>query len=187
MGMGKEKERRFIVPDIPDLSGMDYSLIEQIYIECTLKGNILNISGESMRVPPHFRLLNDTVRLRMIDKSQIEINSKSGEGIEREEYEFTSSNPGLAGIIEDDDRRLVKKRYALSDSTVLDNFTNRYFGFSVLEIEITDRYIPPVPDWAGPEITYDKTLSNYSMYMSDSDEIWRHIRRIKDDNTDTQT
>ncbi|MDY6786766.1 MAG: hypothetical protein SVK54_01425, partial [candidate division WOR-3 bacterium] len=185
--MGKEKERRFIVLDIPDLSGVDYSLIEQIYIECSLKDNTLNIRGESVRVPPHFRLLNDTARLRMIDKSHIEINSKRGQGIEREEYEFTCTVPELAAIIEDDDSRLIKKRYALSDSTVLDNFTNRYSGLSVLETEITEEYIPPVPDWAGPEITYDKTLSNYSMYMSDSDEIWEHIRRLTDDNPDTQT
>ncbi|MFO8061610.1 MAG: hypothetical protein R6U31_01640 [bacterium] len=184
--MGKEKERRFIVLNIPDMPRTDNSLIEQIYIECSLKGNVLNIRGETVHAPSHFRLLNDTVRLRMIDKSRIEINSKSGEGFEREEYEFTCRSPALACIIEDDERRLIKRRYFLSGSTVLDNFTNRYNGLYVLEIEFNDENKPPVPDWAGPEITDDRTLSNYNMYVSDSNEIWKHIRGLTDDNTDTQ-
>lgn len=184
--MGKEKERRFIALGMPDTEGIAYDSIKQIYIECSKDANTLIIEDNEIDTPEDFRLLNKRVRLRCINNRYIEINSKSGEGIQREEYEFTVSNSRLKSIIEKDERKIEKNRYYFSRNTVLDEFLGRYRGICILEMEIVDDMHSSIPSWSGPEITGISELSNYSMYMSDSDVIWKHIRRIKDDNTDTQ-
>lgn len=145
-----EIERKFLLDQLPDLEGTDYSEIKQGYL------------GDKS-VP------NSIVRVRQ-QGSEFFLTLKSGTGMTREEIEapipgsmFERLWPGTEGW------RLEKTRYSIphDDSTIfVDEYKGDLKGLVTAEIEFIDenearRFSPPA--WMGVEITNDFRYSNVNL------------------------
>lgn len=146
-----EIERKFLVPDPPELAGVESDPVEQGYLS-------LGAGGE--------------VRLRRRGERLL-LTAKRGEGLVREEAEveveagqFDALWPLTAG------RRLRKRRHLIPHQGLtieLDVFEDELAGLAVAEVEfpdeVTARGFTP-PDWLGAEVTGDPAYLNESLAVN---------------------
>ncbi|HET8976003.1 MAG TPA: CYTH domain-containing protein [Solirubrobacterales bacterium] len=146
-----EIERKFLVPEPPDLSGVASDPVEQGYLS-------LGADGE--------------VRLRRRSEHLL-LTVKRGEGLVREESEveldapqFDALWPLTAG------RRLRKRRHVIPHEGLeieLDVYEDELEGLAVAEVEFPDeasaRAFTP-PDWLGAEVTGDPAYLNESLAVN---------------------
>lgn len=148
-----EVERKFLVSALPDLGALDAVSVRQGY---------LTASDDSVEA-----------RLRQTDDAFF-MTLKSGEGLQRTEYEIPIDRsqfdvlwPATAG------RRVEKIRYVgrLEDRWVfeLDVFSGRLASLVLVEVEFPSReaastFVPP--SWFGREVTNDKRFKNKALATS---------------------
>ena len=147
-GVGVEVERKFLVPDAPDLSGAEADEIEQGYLA-------IGADGE--------------VRLRR-KGDRLVLTAKRGEGLSRQEAEveldgdrFDQLWPLTAG------RRLHKRRHVIPHDGLkieVDVYAGELEGLVVAEIEFSSedeaRGFEP-PDWLGDDVTGDRRYLNETL------------------------
>jgi adenylate cyclase len=145
----REIERKWLLPDSPDLSGCKRARIIQGYLA----------------VAP------DTTEIRLRKKGRKYFETvKRGRGLRREEREvqitrkqFKSLWPATLG------RRLEKVRYTLkwqAKEIEVDVYEKRLNGLRVAEVEFksrkeADAFSPP--EWFGEEVTRDKRYKNVNL------------------------
>lgn len=139
-----EIERRFLVRELPDLTGAESAVIEQLYIT-----------------------VDPVLRLRRANDTYI-FTYKSGHGLVRKEEEFEISKEDYDSLAEKTvGQGVYKTRYRLplpSGLTAeLDIYSGRHRGLLVVEVEFgseeeAGRFTPPA--WFGEEITGDHRYSN---------------------------
>ena len=143
-----EVERKFLVPEPPDLGGTQADEIEQGYLA-------IGADGE--------------VRLRRKGESLL-LTAKRGSGISRDEAEVELEREAFDRLWPlTEGRRLHKRRHVLQqgDSTIeLDLYEGDLGGLVVAEIEFDSeeearRFDPP--DWLGEEVTGDEPYLNETL------------------------
>jgi CYTH domain-containing protein len=146
-----EIERKYLVPEPPDLSGATFDEVEQGYLSLGAEGEVrLRKRGE--------RLL---------------LTVKRGEGMIREEREveldsvqFKQLWPATEG------RRLRKRRHVLPHEGFeieVDVYEGELAGLAVAEIEFPDEETArafEAPSWLGSEVTGDAAYLNESLAVN---------------------
>ncbi len=182
-----EIERRFLLKNMPDASGMSESYIRQIYAEYISKDEMIILKESQInigRIPLPKR--TGIIRIRETDKDLIEVNFKWPSGMYRMEIESkVALTHELSQLIESDERKIEKMRYttAFENHTLFyDIFKGRYDGIFIKEAEFSSisyarNYLP---DSSDREIFPSHNLSNKDMYISSSDEIFTRIVKLFD-------
>jgi CYTH domain-containing protein len=143
-----EVERKFLVPDAPDLSGTDSDEIEQGYLAIGADGEVrLRRRGE--------RLL---------------LTAKRGSGISREEAEVELDREAFERLWPlTEGRRLHKRRHVIPYGDLeieVDVYEGELEGLVVAEIEFSSedqaRAFQP-PDWIGEDVTGDERYLNETL------------------------
>ena len=143
-----EVERKFLVPDPPDLDGTESDEIEQGYLA-------IGADGE--------------VRLRRKGEKLV-LTAKRGAGISREEAEVELDRQAFERLWPlTEGRRLHKRRHLIphGDLTIeVDVYEGNLEGLVVAEIEFSSegearRFDPP--DWIGAEVTGDERYLNETL------------------------
>jgi adenylate cyclase len=143
-----EVERKFLVPDPPDLDGTESDEIEQGYLA-------VGADGE--------------VRLRRKGEKLV-LTTKRGSGISRDEAEVELDPDAFERLWPlTEGRRLRKRRHLIphGDLTIeLDVYEGELEGLVVAEIEFSSeeearRFEPP--DWIGEEVTGDERYLNETL------------------------
>ncbi len=151
--MSMEIERKFLVADMPDLSGTRKAVVRQGYLT----------------VP------DDSTELRLRQKNDAYfLTLKGSGGIARVEREAEISDTQFATFWpETEGRRVEKERYTgtLADGRVfeLDVFLGDLAPLRLVEVEFSTEdearaYIPP--DWFGADVTEDKRYKNKMMAIN---------------------
>ena len=143
-----EVERKFLVPDSPDLGGTESDEIEQGYLA-------LGADGE--------------VRLRRKADLRL-LTAKRGSGLSREEAEVELDRAGFDELWPlTEDRRLRKRRHLIPHGELeieLDVYKGDLEGLVVAETEFASekeaRAFEP-PGWIGEEVTGDERYLNETL------------------------
>jgi adenylate cyclase len=143
-----EVERKFLVPEPPDLAGTDSDEIEQGYLA-------IGAAGE--------------VRLRRKGQKLV-LTAKRGSGLSREEGEIELDRESFEGLWPlTEGRRLHKRRHLIPDGDLtieLDVYEGDLAGLLVAEIEFASedqaRQFEP-PEWIGEEVTGDERYLNETL------------------------
>jgi CYTH domain-containing protein len=143
-----EVERKFLVPETPDLSGTDSDEIEQGYLA-------IGSDGE--------------VRLRWRGERPL-LTAKRGSGISRDEAEVELDREAFERLWRlTEGRRLHKRRHVIPHGDLrieVDVYEGELEGLVVAEIEFTSedeaRAFQP-PDWIGDEVTGDERYLNETL------------------------
>jgi len=143
-----EIERKFLVPEPPDLGGTESDEIEQGYLA-------LGSAGE--------------VRLRRKGEKLV-LTAKRGSGIARDEAEIELDSPEFELLWPlTDGRRLRKRRHVIPHGArriEVDVYGGDLEGLVVAEIEFPSedeaRAFRP-PDWVGEEVTGDERYLNETL------------------------
>jgi adenylate cyclase len=145
-GVGVEVERKFLVPEPPDLG--DGEEIEQGYLA-------IGAGGE--------------VRLRRKGDALV-LTTKRGSGLSREEAEIGLDRDGFERLWPlTEGRRLHKRRHVVPNGDLrieVDVYAGELEGLVVAEIEFPSedeahRFEPP--DWLGEEVTGDERYLNETL------------------------
>jgi CYTH domain-containing protein len=143
-----EVERKFLVPDSPDLDGSESDEIEQGYLA-------IGADGE--------------VRLRRKGEKFV-LTAKRGAGISREEAEVELDREAFERLWPlTEGRRLHKRRHVIPHGDLaieVDVYEGDLEGLLVAEIEFSSedearRFDPP--DWIGKEVTGDERYLNETL------------------------
>ena len=143
-----EIERKFLVPETPDLTGTDADEIEQGYLAIGSDGEVrLRRKGE--------RLL---------------LTAKRGSGISRDEAEVELDREPFERLWPlTEGRRLHKRRHVIPHGDLrieVDVYEGELEGLVVAEIEFSSedeaRAFQP-PDWIGEEVTGDRRYLNETL------------------------
>ncbi len=143
-----EVERKFLVPETPDLSATDSDEIEQGYLAIGSDGEVrLRRKGE--------RLL---------------LTAKRGSGISRDEAEVELVREAFERLWPlTEGRRLQKRRHVIPHGDLrieVDVYEGELEGLVVAEIEFSSedeaRAFQP-PDWIGEEVTGDQRYLNETL------------------------
>jgi adenylate cyclase len=143
-----EIERKFLVPEAPDLTGTDADEIEQGYLAIGSDGEVrLRRKGE--------RLL---------------LTAKRGSGISRDEVEVELDREPFERLWPlTEGRRLHKRRHVIPYGDLrieVDAYEGELEGLLVAEIEFSSedeaRAFQP-PDWIGEEVTGDERYLNETL------------------------
>jgi adenylate cyclase len=143
-----EVERKFLVPDPPDLDGSESDEIEQGYLA-------IGADGE--------------VRLRRKGEKLV-LTAKRGAGISREEAEVELDREAFERLWPlTEGRRLHKRRHVIPHGDLaieVDVYEGDLEGLLVAEIEFSSedearRFDPP--DWIGKEVTGDERYLNETL------------------------
>ena len=146
-----EIERKFLVPELPDLSGAASDPVEQGYLSLGAQGEVrLRRRGE--------RLL---------------LTVKRGEGLARDEEEIELAPEQFDALWPlTEGRRLRKRRHVLPHQGLeleLDVYEGDLEGLAVAEVEFPDeesaRAFAP-PGWLGAEVTGDRAYLNESLAVN---------------------
>jgi adenylate cyclase len=143
-----EVERKFLVPETPDLSGTDSDEIEQGYLA-------IGSDGE--------------VRLRR-KGGRLLLTAKRGSGISRDEAEVELDREPFELLWPlTEGRRLHKRRHVIPHGDLrieVDVYEGELEGLVVAEIEFSSedeaRAFQP-PDWIGEEVTGDERYLNETL------------------------
>ena len=143
-----EVERKFLVPEPPDLAGTDSDEIEQGYLAIGAEGE---------------------VRLRRKGEKLV-LTAKRGSGLSREEGEIELDRESFDGLWPlTEGRRLHKRRHLIPDGDLtieLDVYEGDLAGLLVAEIEFASedqaRQFEP-PEWIGEEVTGDERYLNETL------------------------
>ena len=143
-----EVERKFLVGELPDLSGSEATEIEQGYLA-------VGADGE--------------VRLRRKGESLL-LTAKRGGGLSREEAEVEIDRDAFERLwAMTEDRRLHKRRHVVPHDDLqieVDLYAGDLDGLVVAEIEFDSeeaaREFEP-PDWLGDEVTGDERYLNETL------------------------
>jgi CYTH domain-containing protein len=143
-----EVERKFLVPEPPDLAGTDSDEIEQGYLAIGAEGE---------------------VRLRRKGQKLV-LTAKRGSGLSREEGEIELDRESFEGLWPlTEGRRLHKRRHLIPDGDLtieLDVYEGDLAGLLVAEIEFASedqaRQFEP-PEWIGEEVTGDERYLNETL------------------------
>ena len=143
-----EVERKFLVPDPPDLDGAEADEIEQGYLAVG--------AGEE-------------VRLRRKGERLL-LTAKRGSGLSRQEAEVDLDRESFDRLWElTEGRRLRKRRHAIPSGGLVvevDVYAGDLEGLVVAEIEFLSeraaREFEP-PDWLGEEVTGDRRYLNETL------------------------
>jgi adenylate cyclase len=143
-----EVERKFLVPDPPDLDGTEWDEIEQGYLAIGAEGEVrLRRKGE--------RLL---------------LTAKRGSGISRDEAEVELDRNAFERLWPlTEGRRLHKRRHLIPHGGLeieVDVYEGELEGLVVAEIEFASedearRFEPP--EWIGEEVTGDERYLNETL------------------------
>jgi adenylate cyclase len=145
---GMEVERKFLVPDSPDLSGAESAEIVQGYLA-------VGADGE--------------VRLRRRD-TQMLLTAKRGSGLSRDEAEVEIDPEAFERLWPlTEGRRLHKRRHVVPHGDLrieVDVYDGQLAGLIVAEIEFeseeqSDTFEPP--EWLGEEVTGDARYLNETL------------------------
>ena len=147
-GVGMEVERKFLVPDPPDLEGADAEEIVQGYLATGADGEV------------RLRRKGDTFVL----------TAKRGAGLSRQEEEVELDRASFDRLWPlTEGRRLHKRRHVLRDGDrriEVDVYDGDLEGLVVGEIEFESedeaREFAP-PDWLGEEVTGDARYLNETL------------------------
>jgi adenylate cyclase len=143
-----EVERKFLVPEPPDLSGTQWDEIEQGYLAIGSEGEVrLRRRGE--------RLL---------------LTAKRGSGISRDEAEVELDREPFERLWPlTEGRRLHKRRHVIPHGDLrieVDVYAGELEGLVAAEIEFSSedeaRAFQP-PDWIGEEVTGDERYLNETL------------------------
>jgi adenylate cyclase len=143
-----EVERKFLVPEPPDLDGTEADEIEQGYLA-------IGADGE--------------VRVRR-KGDKLVLTAKRGEGLSREEAEIELDRERFDDLWPlTDGRRLHKRRHVIPHGDLkieLDVYEGDLEGLVVAEIEFSSEgeansFDPP--DWLGDEVTGDRRYLNETL------------------------
>jgi adenylate cyclase len=143
-----EVERKFLVPETPDLTGTDSDEIEQGYLAIGSDGEVrLRRKGE--------RLL---------------LTAKRGSGISRDEAEVELDREAFERLWPlTEGRRLHKRRHVIPHGDLrieVDVYEGELEGLVVAEIEFSSedeaRAFQP-PEWIGEELTGDERYLNETL------------------------
>jgi adenylate cyclase len=143
-----EVERKFLVPESPELGGTESNEIEQGYLAVGHEGE---------------------VRLRRKGEKLV-LTAKRGSGLSREEGEIELDRDSFEGLWPlTEGRRLHKRRHLIpsGDLTIeLDVYEGDLAGLLVAEIEFASedqaRQFEP-PEWIGEEVTGDERYLNETL------------------------
>jgi adenylate cyclase len=143
-----EIERKFLVPETPDLSGTDSDEIEQGYLAIGSDGEVrLRRKGE--------RLL---------------LTAKRGSGISRDEAEVELDHGPFQRLWPlTEGRRLHKRRHVIPHGDLrieVDVYEGELEGLVVAEIEFSSEDEARAferPDWIGDEVTGDERYLNETL------------------------
>ena len=143
-----EVERKFLVPETPDLSATDSDEIEQGYLA-------IGSDGE--------------VRLRRKGEGLL-LTAKRGSGISRDEAEVELVREAFERLWPlTEGRRLQKRRHVIPHGDLrieVDVYEGELEGLVVAEIEFSSedeaRAFQP-PDWIGEEVTGDQRYLNETL------------------------
>lgn len=143
-----EVERKFLVPDRPDLGGAESDEIEQGYLA-------IGSDGE--------------VRLRRKGEKLL-LTAKRGSGISRDEAEVELEGEAFERLWPlTEGRRLHKRRYVIPHGDLMievDVYEGDLEGLVVAEVEFVSeaqaRAFEP-PDWIGAEVTGDERYLNETL------------------------
>jgi adenylate cyclase len=143
-----EVERKFLVPEPPDLSGTESDEIEQGYLA-------IGSDGE--------------VRVRRKGE-QLVLTAKRGSGISRDEAEVEIDQEAFERLWPlTEGRRLHKRRYVIPQDELkieVDVYEGELQGLVVAEVEFPSedqaRAFEP-PDWIGEEVTGDGRYLNETL------------------------
>jgi len=143
-----EVERKFLVPDPPDLDGIDADEIEQGYLA-------IGADGE--------------VRLRRKGEKLV-LTAKRGSGISRDEAEIELDREAFERLWPlTEGRRLHKRRHVIPHGNLtieLDVYEGELEGLVVAEIEFDSedeaRAFEP-PGWFGEEVTGEERYLNETL------------------------
>ena len=146
-----EVERKFLVPETPDLAGTDSDEIEQGYLAIGAEGE---------------------VRLRRKGE-QLVLTAKRGSGISRDEAEVELDRESFEGLWPlTEGRRIEKTRYEIAldggPTVELDVYTGVLAGLVVAEVEFgseEDADAFDGPEWLGREVTDDPRFKNQRLAM----------------------
>lgn len=158
-----EIERKFLIPNLPDLSDYTYHEIEQAYL-CT--GPVVRIRRED----DHYYL-----------------TYKGGGLLAREEYNLPLNAQAYAHLLPKADGNVITKRryliplpnpsartpdYVFSGPLTieLDIFSGKFAGLQLAEVEFASvedarEFLPP--DWFGEDVTMDPAYHNSTMSQTD--------------------
>lgn len=149
----QEVERKWLVRELPDLSGIEGTEIVQGYIVATP---------------------DQEVRIRRKGESFTQTVKSSG-GLVREETEVPLTQEQYVGLWETTaGRRLEKTRYKIRHGDFmieLDLYNGAHEGLMVAEVEFStvqeaQAFSPPA--WFGPEVTNDQRYKNKNLALSGS-------------------
>ena len=143
-----EVERKFLVPEPPDLSGTESDEIEQGYLAIGSEGEV-------------------RVRRR---GEQLVLTAKRGAGISRDEAEVEIDHQAFERLWPlTEGRRLHKRRYVIPHDELkieVDVYEGDLEGLVVAEVEFRSedqaRAFEP-PDWIGEEVTGDERYLNETL------------------------
>ncbi len=146
--LGMEVERKFLVPDPPDLSDAESDEIEQGYLAIGPEGEV-------------------RVRRR---GERLVLTAKRGAGLSRQEAEIELDRQRFDELWPlTEGRRLHKRRYVASQAghrIEVDVYAGELEGLVVAEIEFDSedeaRAFEP-PDWVGDEVTGDHRYLNETL------------------------
>jgi CYTH domain-containing protein len=155
-----ERERKFLVRDLPDLSGRKSSRIQQGYIVTTE-----NIEVRIRKKGPEFTL-----------------GIKKGSGEKRREEEIEISKGKFDALWPlTGHNRIYKIRYEIPYRGLkieLDIYSGKLRGLKVVEIELKSRRGMPseLPPWIGKEVTGRREFSNAHLAKFGLPKLWSESR-----------
>jgi adenylate cyclase len=150
-----EVERKFLVPDPPDLDGAEADEIEQGYLATGTEGE---------------------VRVRRKGEALV-LTAKRGSGLSREEAEIGLDRDRFDELWPlTEGRRLHKRRHVIAHGDLkieVDVYAGHLAGLVVAEIEFSSekeaRDFDP-PGWLGDEVTGDRRYLNETLAMEGAPE-----------------
>lgn len=142
--MSNENERKWIVPDPPEVDPKDGDYIWQ--------GHLVVTPDYDVRLRTRQRPGGETERTLTIKKGQgqnrIEVDTKVST------FQSTDLEEAVEGLIEK-----VRHEIEIGNHTAeLDIYRGAFEGFAVVEVEDPDGFEPP--EWFGKEVTEDERYKN---------------------------
>ena len=204
--MAQEIEVRFLVFNLPSLTGLVPARIRQGYLQ---EKNVEIVPGSrndsiiireaaggkkaarfeypipSGELAQIFALSSRTIRIRKMDNMAFLTIKGKKVGAVAPEFEYSLPPADLPALFALCGKRvLTKDRYALPgpDGKIweLDIFTGRHDGLVIAELEILDEATPYMrPAWIGPDITADRDLSNSTLAKESMTKIMSRVAVYK--------
>ena len=141
-----EKERKFLVKELPNLDNLDVFVDQQIE-----QGYLMFTDGKQLRVR--------ITKSKLWNEAYITYKSKIDK-VSRNEYEYKIPIPDAIELMNSTDFKL-KKRRRMVDVDGIEIAVDEYpDGLIVAEIEYENELPEFLPEWLGEDITNEKKYSN---------------------------